>query len=169
MKSRRTLAERLLSGEESSNSFADVTNHVKGDRSLLRHFATLHDAYFRGDTALSSKEAKTAMGALLTAMWGKVPGVQALGQMEPQPNITEFIRMLDEVGEGPLGSFFGFRSPQDVPGGEDIPQPGEGAPSASPIPTSDSPPDIDPNAPPSPQNLDDEEEEEDRAWTPIRP
>lgn len=170
MKSRRTLAERLLSGEESSNSFADVTNHVKGDRSLLRHFATLHDSYFRGDTALSSKEAKTAMGALLTSMWGKVPGVQALGQMEPQPNITEFIRLLDEVGEGPLGSFFGFRGPDDVPGGADIPAAGEEPSDGSPIPTADGPPsNIDPNAPPTDQNLDDEEEEEDRAWTPISP
>lgn len=159
----RSLVERLLNEED---GFADVTNLIKNDRSLLRHFATLHDAYFRGDTSLSSKESKTAMNALIAALWGKAPGITALGTMEPNPNVTEFTRMLDEVGEGPLGSFFGFRSPQDVPGGEDtqLPDEEEETGGESPIPVAD----IDPDATPADrENLDNEDQ--DPAWTPIAP
>jgi len=111
---RRMKRKRRFPIRESADGIKDA---IRGNRSLLKHFISLSDAY-KADPQLSSKQAKTAMQAILKSLYdaGSSDVAASYGQVDFEPNQMAWISFFDQIGEQTLGEFLGISDTSEIPG-----------------------------------------------------
>jgi hypothetical protein len=109
------LSSRLheASSQMASDSLKDL---ARGSRPVLKHMITLHKHYRGDDPQLQSKEAKTAMQAILNA-WDDtdVDAAHMFGRVSWDPDPITWMSFFDEVGSQPLGNFLDIEDTGGIP------------------------------------------------------
>ena len=116
----RVISNRSILGElteevriASTDSLRDL---AKGNRPVIKHLVTLHKLYRGDDPQLQSKEAKTAMQAILRVWNTEDPeAAHMFGRAVWEPDALMWMSFFDEVGSQPLGKALGMSGTSDIP------------------------------------------------------
>lgn len=87
---------------------------IRSNRTALRLFIQLADAYRTDDPQLAGKEATAAMVGLLRLSSDTPDSHFGSAQWEPDP--LAFAQFLDGIGDQSLGDFLGVENLDDIPG-----------------------------------------------------
>ena len=109
------LSQRMeeASSQVASDSLRDL---ARTNRPVLKHLIALHKMYRSEDPHLQSKDAKTAMQAVLSA-WDDqdIEAAYMFGRAQWEPDPITWMSFFDEVGSQPLGTALGMGSTGDIP------------------------------------------------------